>query len=96
VALVLWRGIPSRHLVLAAGGLLGVVVPLLYLVLPARDRGGYSFSYPEEHLEAHWAAVAAVALLATALIRGSPSVRPGPSRCPAAGPPGAGRARGAP
>jgi hypothetical protein len=90
VALILWRAIPSRQLVLAAGALLGVVVPLLYLALPARDRGGYSTTYPEEHLEAHWAAVAAVALLATALVRGlAVSTARARRDVPAAAPPGA-------
>jgi hypothetical protein len=91
VALVLWRGIPSRRLILAAGGLLAVVVPALYLLFPGRDRGGYSTTYPEEHLWAHWVTVAAVVLLATALARQlAVSTARGRRGAPAAEPPAAG------
>jgi hypothetical protein len=67
--LILWRGVPTRTLILAAGGLLAVVVPALYLLFPADDRGGYNTEYSVDHLGAHWAAVAAVVLLALALGR---------------------------
>ncbi len=58
VAFVLWRGIDAKRLALAAGALLGVVVPILYLVVPIRDRGGYSTSAPMDRIAAHWVAVA--------------------------------------
>jgi hypothetical protein len=94
VALVLWRGIPSRSLVLAAGGLLALVVPALYLLSPARDRGGYSTTYPTEHLWGHWVTVAAVVLLATALaLQLAVSTARGRRDARAGGPPAAGGPR---
>jgi hypothetical protein len=69
VFLILWRGIPTNALVAAAGALLAVVVPALYLLFPSIDRGGYNTEYAEDHLGAHWVAVAAIVLLAVALVR---------------------------
>jgi hypothetical protein len=66
VAFVLWRGIPATSLAVAGGALLTLVVPLLYLLFPGDDRGGYDPSYAERHLGAHWVAVAAFVLLACA------------------------------
>jgi hypothetical protein len=68
-AYVLWRGIGARRLTLAAGLLLGVVVPLAYLVHPGSDAGGNHFGYATDHLAAHYAAVAALGLLTAALWR---------------------------
>ena len=42
-------------------------MPLLYLVFPAINQGGYRYSYAIDHLFAHWAAVAAVILIIVAL-----------------------------
>jgi arabinofuranan 3-O-arabinosyltransferase len=67
VALILWRGLSARQLILAAGGLLALVVPALYLLFPAEDRGGYNSDYAADHLAAHWVAVGAVVLLVLAL-----------------------------
>jgi hypothetical protein len=69
VALILWRGVPARALTLAAGGLLAVAVPVLYVLFPGDDRGGYDTRYAVEHLGAHWVAVAAFVLLFLALAR---------------------------
>jgi hypothetical protein len=69
VALILWRGVGARTLGLAAGGLLGVVVPILYLAVPAQDKGGYNTNAPLEHIAAHWVGVAAIVLLIVALYR---------------------------
>jgi threonine/homoserine/homoserine lactone efflux protein len=69
VALILWRGWSPRTLIAAAGALLVVVVPVLYVLFPGDDRGGYDTDYAVEHLGAHWVAVAAVVLLAVALAR---------------------------
>ena len=69
LALILWRGIAPRALIALAGGLLVVVVPVLYLVIPVHDSGGYDFRYPVERIAAHWVAVAAVVLLIVALWR---------------------------
>ena len=69
VALVLWRGVSARVLALAAGGLLGLVVPLIYLLFPPADLGGWNNGYAQELLGAHWVAAAALTLLAIALVR---------------------------
>jgi hypothetical protein len=69
VALVLWRGVPPRTLALAAGALLAVVVPILYLAISPRDPGGYNSNYAVELIAAHWVGVAAVVLAGLALCR---------------------------
>ena len=69
VALVLWRGVSARQLITAGGALLAVVVPVVYLLSPTNDRGGYDNRYPLEHLAAHWVAVGAVVLLVLGLGR---------------------------
>jgi hypothetical protein len=68
-ALVLWRGISPRQMITAAGALLAIVVPAVYLIFPATDRGGYGPAYPVERLGAHWVTVGAVVLLILALAR---------------------------
>jgi hypothetical protein len=68
-ALVLWRGMSARTMILIAGALLAVVVPLIYVIFPATDRGGYDPAYPVERLGAHWVTVGAVVLLIFALAR---------------------------
>jgi hypothetical protein len=69
LTLVLWRGIGARTLTLAAGALLGLVVPVLYVLFPGPDRGGFNPEYAIKHLGAHWVAVAAYVLLTAALAR---------------------------
>jgi hypothetical protein len=69
IALILWRGIGAGALTLAAGALLGIVVPLLYLVQPGDERGGVHGSYAVQHIDAHWVGVAALGLLTAALWR---------------------------
>jgi hypothetical protein len=69
VALILWRGMSARAMILAAGALLAIVVPAVYVIFPATDRGGYGPAYPVERLGAHWVTVAAVVLLILALAR---------------------------
>src|ERR671915_195070 len=69
VTLILWRGAGSRLRTLVAGGLLGVVVPILYLVLTPEDRGGFNFEYSTELIAAHWVAVGAIVLLMAACWR---------------------------
>jgi hypothetical protein len=69
IALVLWRGIDARPLTIAAAALLGIVVPVLYLVHPGDEQGGNHFGYAMGHLGAHYVAVAALGLLMLALWR---------------------------
>jgi hypothetical protein len=66
---ILWRAIPTRHLLLTAGALLVIAVPVLTLVIPVDDRGGYDPDYAGERVAVHWVAAAAVALLIVALAR---------------------------
>jgi hypothetical protein len=68
-ALVLWRGISPRQMITTAGALLAIVVPAVYLIFPATDRGGYGPAYPVERLGAHWVTVGAMVLLILALAR---------------------------
>jgi arabinofuranan 3-O-arabinosyltransferase len=90
VALVLWRGIGARALVLGAAALLGLVVPALYLLFEPRDRGGYNFDYAVDLIGAHWFGVAALVLLLLALARTAAAQRgavsratpPSPARVP--------------
>lgn len=89
VAFVLWRGIGARQLALAAGFLLAVVVPILYLVVPVEDRGGYSTSAPMDRIAAHWAAVAAIVLLALALYRTLAGAKADRARSPSTSTPAA-------
>lgn len=91
-ALVLWRGIGAKALTLTATALLALVVPLLYVIAPGDDRGGYSTTFATDHLGAHWVAVGAVTLLGLALVS-TARARPG---APADGPPAAAGPRSAP
>ena len=69
LALLLWRGAGAPLLLAAAGVLLAVVVPLVYLLFPVENRNGFNPAYSVENVEAHWVAVAAWVLLAFALWR---------------------------
>jgi hypothetical protein len=91
VAFVLWRGIDAKRLAIAAGGLLAVVVPILYLAVPIKDRGGYSTSAPMDRIAAHWVAVAAIVLLLLALYRALAGVKAERARRPSAKTPAAAR-----
>ena len=54
----------------AAGAATAAIAPLpvIYLVFPARNRGGNEFGYPNDLVGAHWVALAAVlSLLAAGL-----------------------------
>ena len=69
VGLLLWRGVTNRVLFLIAGGLLAVVVPVLYVAVPVVDHGGYNSSYSGDLVSAHWVAVVAVSLAGLAMVR---------------------------
>jgi hypothetical protein len=85
IAVCLWRGVGARRLTLAAGALLGIVVPVLYLVHPGDERGGNHFAYAMVHIAAHWVGVAALGLLTGALWRSLRAL--GTTRRPPAGRP---------
>jgi len=75
VALLLWRGVGARALTLAAGGLLTIAVPVLYLLTPGSPGAGDQSGYPTDHISAHWVGVAALILLMIALWRSLQSAR---------------------
>ena len=66
---ILWRGIGARPLALAGGALLGIAVPVLYVLIRPENRGGYNPEYSIDGIVAHWFAVAGIALLILALGR---------------------------
>jgi hypothetical protein len=69
IAAVLALGIGARTLVLVAAGLLGIVVPVLYVVHTGAQSGGNHATYAVSHMAAHWVGVAALGLLMGALWR---------------------------
>jgi arabinofuranan 3-O-arabinosyltransferase len=69
LTLILWRGVGARLLTLTAAALLGVAVPLLYLIASPTDRGGYNFEYSLQTIDAHWVAEGALVLLMVACWR---------------------------
>ena len=81
--LILWRAIPTKALLLTAGALLVVAVPVLTQLIGVDDRGGYDPDYAGERVAVHWVAAAAVAILivtlARLLARERRSRAPGPS-----------------
>jgi hypothetical protein len=77
LTLILWRGVGSRLLTLVAAGLLGIVVPILYLALTPEDRGGFNFEYSTELIAPHWVAVGAIVLLMAACWRALAAARGG-------------------
>jgi arabinofuranan 3-O-arabinosyltransferase len=75
IAAVLRWGVGARALTLAAGALLGVVVPVVYVVAPGPQSGGNHFGYAMSHLAAHYVGVAALGLLMVAVWRALSGVR---------------------
>jgi hypothetical protein len=67
VTVILWRGIGVRKLTWAAVALLGVVVPLVYLIVSPPNQGGYNFDYSTKLIGAHWIGVAAIIALVIAV-----------------------------
>jgi hypothetical protein len=77
LTLVLWRGVGSRVLAVAAAVLLGIVVPALYVLISPRDRGGFNFEYSTELIWAHWVGVVGIVLLMAACWRSLRAARSG-------------------
>ena len=69
IAVVLWRGVGATPLTLVAGLLLGIAVPLLYVLSPGDSSGGNHYGYAAGHMTAQWVGVAALGLLMAALWR---------------------------
>jgi hypothetical protein len=81
LTLALWRDFSVRALGLGAAGLLGVVIPVIYLITSPNNRGGYNFAYSVELIWAHWIGVAVIVLLALAsgkLMRAARARSPSP------------------
>jgi hypothetical protein len=83
---ILRRGIPARTLATVAAGLLVIVVPILTIVIPVQDKGGFNSNYPVDRIAVHWVTVAAVVLLGFALARWLSTARARPPAAPAAPP----------
>jgi hypothetical protein len=77
IAFALWRGVGARTLTLAAAALIGIVVPILYVIHPGSRSGGNHYGYAMAHLAAHYVAVAAFGLLAAALWMSLRELAPG-------------------
>jgi hypothetical protein len=69
LTLILWRGAGARLLTAGAALLLGIAVPLLYLIENPIDRGGYNFEYGLQTIDAHWVTEGALVLLMVACWR---------------------------
>ena len=69
LTLILWLGLPARVLVAVAAALLGLVVPLLYVIAAPKNENGYNSKYSVELIYAHWVGVAALILLGVAAWR---------------------------
>jgi arabinofuranan 3-O-arabinosyltransferase len=67
VALLLWRGVGPAALAAAAGALVAVVLPAIYLLFPPDGGGGFNSEFAADLTGAHWVAVAAWVLLALAV-----------------------------
>jgi arabinofuranan 3-O-arabinosyltransferase len=77
LAFILWRGYGPRLLVIVAAGLLGIVVPIVYLVISPDNIHGYNFLYSVQLIWAHWIGVGAILLLALASWRMLAAIRSG-------------------
>jgi arabinofuranan 3-O-arabinosyltransferase len=62
LTLILWRGFAPRTLAGAAAVLMGVAIPIVYLITNPHNRGGYNFAYSVELIWAHWIGVAVIVL----------------------------------
>ena len=99
LTLILWRGIGAQLLTAAAALLIGVAVPLLYLIASPIDRGGFNFEYSIQTINAHWVTEGALVLLMVACWRtiadaraaagGAVSPPTAPQAAPAPAPPAA-------
>jgi arabinofuranan 3-O-arabinosyltransferase len=63
LTIVLWRGWAPPTLTMIAAGLLGIAVPLTYLIVNPHDRHGDNFVYSTKLIAAHWIGVVAISLL---------------------------------
>jgi membrane protease YdiL (CAAX protease family) len=93
LTLILWRGIGAQVLTAAAALLIGVAVPLFYVIASPIDRGGFNFEYSLQTINAHWIAEGALVLLMVACWRTIADARASGA---AAGPPTGPRAAPAP
>jgi len=82
LGLALWRAVADRVLVLAAGALLAIAVPLSYVAVALLDDrgdpGGYDSGYANDRIAGHWLALAALTALGLVLWRTLASARGAP------------------
>ena len=75
--LLLRVGVSARRLI-GLAALLTAVLPVLYLVFPAEDKGGYSFEYANDQVNAHWLTVVIVCCLGAGGLLAAWRMRPRP------------------
>ncbi len=80
-AAIAWRGINDRALGIVAASLLGIGVPLAYIVAAVihddEGRGGNSTDFGANRMAAHWMALGALIALTLLLVRTLRAQRPG-------------------
>jgi hypothetical protein len=60
------RGLDDRRLTLAAAWVVGIAVPVAYVISQPGNKGGYNFDYGVQLIYAHWIGVGAVILFGLA------------------------------
>ena len=63
LAFILWRGIGPRALAATSAGLIGIAIPIAYIIAQPNNEGGYNFGYSVDVIYGHWIGVGAVVLL---------------------------------
>ncbi len=60
---ILWRGIGPRALAATSAALIGIAIPISYLIVQPNNEGGYNFGYSVDVIYGHWIGVGAIVLL---------------------------------
>jgi arabinofuranan 3-O-arabinosyltransferase len=63
LTIILWRGIGPRALAATSAALIGVAIPISYIIAQPNNEGGYNFGYSVDVIYGHWIGVGAVVLL---------------------------------
>jgi hypothetical protein len=63
LTIILWRGIGPRALAATSAALIGIAIPISYIIAQPNNEGGYNFGYSVDVIYGHWIGVGAVVLL---------------------------------
>jgi arabinofuranan 3-O-arabinosyltransferase len=63
LTIILWRGIGPRSLAATSAALIGIAIPISYVIAHPNNEGGYNFGYSVDVIYGHWIGVGAVVLL---------------------------------